>query len=1444
MRRSVALPTLALSFLLLYLFCSKEPAGPDKQRDELRPRGSITGVVVDKWGKPVRDVLVDIDSGKGTPGSTDRDGRFVIQEALDSVTLRFIHRDYSDSSFRVHVPEGGDILLDDTVTLSWRWLIIEGTISGGGHSVTGAGVAVAGYTEATLSGLGGQFLLTRVPVQDTVTLISAFGGVGSIVKSFTGLKDNDTNSVDVLELRSAGAVVSGYVYNASGESVANATVQAVGGAISTRTDATGYYRLLNVPADNNGVLIVAEAAGNRGRITGFRATDGAYISGCDIRLGAGDQPQHGITLMATDIYAGSTAKSVVVRVYPSVDVNAAIDSYIWNIGGKEYTTNLPELDIPASAISATTEVSVGAVNQDGVTTSPVTFSLRVADTKTTIDSISVSDGRRSADSVAIIRGQWIDFSVYLTQVFGGISEMRWDFGDGNSWTAPDSNPSLGYLYDATGTFRARFSATDTRSRKVTDTVIVVVKEPPFSAPVYLTASHSDTLRTSGDSVTLVWQPVGVSGVTYTVYLDWTVNRPTTVIVRNLTDTTFTFEADSGRTYYWQVEAVRSSDGKTVRGPVSRIVTFTNIRNTPPRFITAPADFPTLMTVGESKRDTLRAEDTDTINSGLSYRIAAGFSGMSIRDSILLMEPDEADTGRHNIILVVDDGFGGGDSLKFTVTVSDSNYAPKFSAPLDSAPDTLYYGQILRDTLSAADRNGDPLTFTIIDSIDGLQMEDSIFTFTASRELFGQVRARFTVCDPQGACDTTTREIHIVNRSPLFTSSDAEMLAAGFTGKEYCDTLHATDSDGDSIRFAFVEFPEGMTLVDSIITWIPGTTDKGDFEVSVSVSDGIDSSILSWTIRVTQVPVFIRQPSAVTVTAGQAFTLSAGAVGDSLHFKWQKNGGTISGATDSVYRVVQATTDHAGLYSCIVYNSMGADTSDTARLTVNEFVATVVYVKADADVGGDGSSWEKAFCDVQDGINGAARSNQVWVAAGVYKPDTTGKGQSASFSMKDGVEVYGGFAGTETALSQRNWQTNKTILSGDIGEEGDSTDNCYHVIHNPSNLGITSSALLDGFMVSGGNAFSSYGGGMYNDGAWPVVRNCAFESNAAYSYGGAMYNTGGSQVRVENTVFKGNRSLAAAAGLGGGAVYCASSNVTFIACVFEANTAREYGGAVYATGSIVTIDRCRFTNNQSVAGGAICFQNSSLPSIKASSFSNNQATTGGGIYFNSCGGEIIRCTFHNNRSSDTQAKGGGVCLKASTTLVSACTFQNNLSVYGGAVMLYSGAPGLVNCTMSGNQATAAGGAVCLQTSKARVVNNIFWGNNVGGDLNDFGFFSTVDSLFLFNNIMQQPVASSAKTIDSGTVTGDPLLSSLADNGGEVLTFALDAGSPALDIGVYVYKDIDDRLFYNKDGGTIYLTIEDGKAYTPRGTPARVNGVDARGVTRPKGEGIDLGAYERE
>jgi hypothetical protein len=105
-------------------------------------------------------------------------------------------------------------------------------------------------------------------------------------------------------------------------------------------------------------------------------------------------------------------------------------------------------------------------------------------------------------------------------------------------------------------------------------------------------------------------------------------------------------------------------------------------------------------------------------------------------------------------------------------------------------------------------------------------------------------------------------------------------------------------------------------------------------------------------------------------------------------------------------------------------------------------AKIIYVDADV-IGGndDGTSWQDSYSILQFAIGEAEYGDTIWVAEGTYKP-TNSSFRTIYFSLNNGVKWYGGFQGNETELSQRDYELYPTILSGDIGIQGDSTDNSF------------------------------------------------------------------------------------------------------------------------------------------------------------------------------------------------------------------------------------------------------------------------------------------------------------------------------------------------------------------------------------------------------------------
>ncbi len=254
-----------------------------------------------------------------------------------------------------------------------------------------------------------------------------------------------------------------------------------------------------------------------------------------------------------------------------------------------------------------------------------------------------------------------------------------------------------------------------------------------------------------------------------------------------------------------------------------------------------------------------------------------------------------------------------------------------------------------------------------------------------------------------------------------------------------------------------------------------------------------------------------------------------------------------------------------------------------------------------------TSWAASTTDLQGAINASQSGDQVWVAAGVYKPTTTTgpDSRTISFSMKNGVAIYGGFAGNETSLNQRPaikpaaGMDPSSTLSGEIGTVGNTGDNSYHVIMNPS--GLTTTAVLDGFVITGGNANGSsfpdnVGGGVYNDGTGgcnPVFRNCILQNNAA-AQGGAMYNYGGfnsqSSPVLTNCMLQSNSAAQGGAMYNSGNSTNSQSSPVLTNCILQSNSAAT-GGAMYNYGfagglSNPVLTNCTLQSNSAATGGAM------------------------------------------------------------------------------------------------------------------------------------------------------------------------------------------------------------------------------------------------------------------
>jgi hypothetical protein len=282
-------------------------------------------------------------------------------------------------------------------------------------------------------------------------------------------------------------------------------------------------------------------------------------------------------------------------------------------------------------------------------------------------------------------------------------------------------------------------------------------------------------------------------------------------------------------------------------------------------------------------------------------------------------------------------------------------------------------------------------------------------------------------------------------------------------------------------------------------------------------------------------------------------------------------------------------------------------------------ARIIYVDADATGANNGSSWANAYNFLQDAMAVAAGGDEIRVAEGIYKPDCGGGNslgnRKATFKLKNGVAIRGGYAGFgEPNPDTRNIKDNRTILSGDLSGNDNgfahNGENSYHVV---TGTNVSASAVLDGFIITGGNANA------------PVLPS----SNWPNFYGGGIYIDNASPTLIRCT-FKGNSALR-----GGGGVYCWASNSNFVNCIIEGNKCDEDGGSKGGGLSLgdysPKLKNCLIIDNSSLAwGGGIYINNDCKPEITNCTISGNSARWGGAICSHwGCTTNLVNCIIWDN-----------------------------------------------------------------------------------------------------------------------------------------------------------------------------------------------------------------------
>lgn len=279
-------------------------------------------------------------------------------------------------------------------------------------------------------------------------------------------------------------------------------------------------------------------------------------------------------------------------------------------------------------------------------------------------------------------------------------------------------------------------------------------------------------------------------------------------------------------------------------------------------------------------------------------------------------------------------------------------------------------------------------------------------------------------------------------------------------------------------------------------------------------------------------------------------------------------------------------------------------------------AGIVYVNSQATGSNNGSNWTNAYTEIQPAIASANSGDEIWVASGVYYPTADIIGNTSPTDPRTKVilidkeiTLYGGFSGSETLLSQRDWTTNETVFSGDIGITGSEIDNSLFVFRVTANAQIDGVSIKDAYQINAG-----LGSALQIFNTDFTIKNSLISDNFSTNGAGMLINQStipSSSVVVDNCHFYSNNAENKGAGID-----MSNGNILITNCIFDSNTAGYGTSIVLQQGSTINekskIVNCLFTNNHSYTYGGMSVFSYSRPA----------------------GVEIVNCTMTNNTCDAT------------------------------------------------------------------------------------------------------------------------------------------------------------------------------------------------------------------
>jgi hypothetical protein len=403
--------------------------------------------------------------------------------------------------------------------------------------------------------------------------------------------------------------------------------------------------------------------------------------------------------------------------------------------------------------------------------------------------------------------------------------------------------------------------------------------------------------------------------------------------------------------------------------------------------------------------------------------------------------------------------------------------------------------------------------------------------------------------------------------------------------------------------------------------------------------------------------------------------------------------------------------------------------------------------------------------------------------------------------------------------------NKITLNGQNGTQ-------IFYVNSSGTLNLKNIVLTNG--SSGGD-----GGAIYNSYGWVILNHTTIQNSTAAGSGGAIvtygqlnindsilaYNKGANggaiyprwsaaQVTIQNSVLHHNQTTSPSDGWGGAILLWDGAAVGILNSELYSNTAR-HGGAIYNSfaNSSVSIQDSIVRDNKATNGngGGIYTTNGGLTTNNVTISGNTATNVGGGIMLDAAmSSSIVKTTFSGN-SSDSG--GGGIFIGHGNAVVTIqnSTISGNAAAFGGAIDVIKAKVTATNVTIFGNSATLGASGLengTYSNEGTTLKNTIIGGSLAGANCHDVNAQTIISA----DGNLSDDTSCSAyfnKAHDLNGSTNNPMLGPLTSNGGFTQTHLPQSGSPVLNAGI------------------------------ASGAPT----TDQRGVTRPQGFAVDMGAVER-